>query len=108
MPEKILVFTKNWFGDVVMQTPVFRILKENFPGARLSAALPAATSEILRNNPFVDEVVPLKGDWHLFGFRKFTRAYILHRSRTRAFLTWMAAIPVRVGYATKGRRIFLT
>ena len=108
MSEKILVFTKNWFGDVVMQTPVLRILKENFPGSRLTVALPVNTSEILANNPFVDEVIPLEGAWHNFSFRYFTRAYVLHRSRTQAFLTWIAGIPVRVGYATKGREIFLT
>ena len=62
--EKILVITKNWFGDVVMQTPVLRILKENFPGCHLTVALPERTSEILRNNPFVDAVIPLKGEWY--------------------------------------------
>ncbi len=118
--EKILVFTKNWFGDVIMQTPCFRILKENFPGSKLIAAMPARTQSVVKNNPFVDGVIPFdekdadRGFIAKLGFsqrlrkEKFTRAYLLHRSKTRAMLCWMAGIPIRVGYDVKGRKAFLS
>ncbi|MBI4972068.1 MAG: lipopolysaccharide heptosyltransferase II [Candidatus Omnitrophica bacterium] len=120
MTEKILIFTKNWFGDVIMQTPCFRILKDNFPNAKIYAAMPERTQWIVKDNPFINGVMafnekeetrsPLTKLKFIGQLRKekFTRAYLFHRSRTRAFICWAAGIPVRVGYSVKGRRALLT
>ncbi len=120
MKEKILVFTKNWFGDVIMQTPCFKILKENFPQSSIHAAIPDMTRWILKSNPYIDGTISLDEREETrspaaklkFVMRikeqRFTRAYLLHRSRTRAFLSFAAGIPIRVGYASKGRGYFLT
>ncbi|MBI4398437.1 MAG: lipopolysaccharide heptosyltransferase II [Candidatus Omnitrophica bacterium] len=120
MSEKILVFTKNWFGDVIMQTPCFRILKENFPGSRLYLAMPARIQAVVKDNPFVDHVIafdekgPERNFFSKLGFvahlvrERFTRVYLLHRSRTRAGLCRLAQIPARTGYDVKGRKAFLT
>lgn len=120
MSEKILVFTKNWFGDVIMQTPCFRILKDNFPQSEIYAAIPAKTQWIVKDNPFIngvltfDEKEETRSPFAKLAFinkirkEKFTRVYLFHRSRTRAFIAWAAGIPVRVGYSVKGRGGFLT
>jgi len=120
MNEKILVFTKNWFGDVIMQTPCFRALKENFPDSKIFVAIPNRTQWIVKENPFVDGVLPFhereedKGLVAKIRFiarlrkENFTRAYLFHRSRTRAFMCIAGGIPVRVGYAVKGRGYLLT
>jgi lipopolysaccharide heptosyltransferase II len=40
--------------------------------------------------------------------KKFDCAFLLHRSMTRAFITWAAGIRERIGYVTAKRGIFLT
>ena len=54
---KIAVFTKNWLGDVIFETPALRAIKENFPGCHLIAVTPRRCAEILEANPHVDEVI---------------------------------------------------
>jgi len=117
--EKICVFTKNWIGDLIMQTPCFRILKENFPNVLLVAVVPENSTWITKNNPFIDEVIIFnekkqKGIIQKIKFvltlkkHNFSKVFLLHRSKTRAFLCLLAGIPERFGYNTKGRAAFLT
>lgn len=117
---KILVFTKNWLGDVIFETPALKILKSNYPGARIVCATTPRCEEILKKNTYVNEVVlfdersthrSLKAKWQFVKWlrgEKFDQAYILHRSFTRAFLALLGGVKERIGYATKGRRWILT
>lgn len=116
----IVVFTKNWLGDVIFETPAIRVIKENFPGSHLIAITPRRCAEILEANPYVDEVIPFgerKEERNLFNLfqlimrlrkRKIDRAYLFHRSETRARLVCWAGARERIGYNTKKRSRFLT
>ncbi len=117
---KIAVFTKNWLGDVIFETPAIRIIKENFPDSYLIAVTSRRCVEILEANPYVDEVIAYGGDKderNFFGQlnliyrlrkRKIDRAYLFHRSATRAFLVCCAGANERIGYRTNGRGMLLS
>ena len=53
----IAVFTKNWLGDVVFQSPALRAIKKHFSDAHLIVITPARCAELLKHNPYVDEVI---------------------------------------------------
>jgi heptosyltransferase II len=118
--KKILVFNVNWLGDVIFTTPVFRALKEYYPGSTISCLAVPRVREILECCPAIDEVLiydergrqrGLVGKIRLIKElqdKKFDIVFLLHRSWSRALLVWLAGIPERVGYPTKHRGLFLT
>jgi len=118
--KKILVVNVNWVGDVIFSSPIFRALKENYPSARISCLAVPRVKDILESCPYLDQVIvydeegtdrgplaKLRLIWRLRR-EKFDAVFLLHRSWTRALLVFGAGIPVRVGYDTKKRGIFLT
>ena len=117
---KILVFTKNWLGDVIFETPAIKVIKKNYPSANIVCATPPRCEEILRKNPYVSDVIPFDErttqrsfkDKILFISRlrreKFDKVFLFHRSFTRAFLAFLGGVKERIGYATKSRRFLLT
>ena len=116
----IVVFTKNWVGDVIFEMPAIRVIKENFPESRLLAVTTPRCVEVLEANPYVDEVIEFdeKGqDRTLAAKARFVlklrkcridKAFLFHRSGTRARLACFAAVRERIGYNTKRRGSFLT
>ena len=117
---RILIFTKNWLGDVLFEIPAIQAIRENFPEARITALAPARCREIL-------EAVPYLNDVQVFDERsserslsakfrfvkrlrneKFDKVFLFHRSFTRAFLAWLGGIPERIGYRTPKRDWILT
>ncbi len=118
--KNILVFNVNWVGDVIFSSPIFRALKEQYPGVRVSCLAVPRVLDILRCCPGLDEIIEydekgkhrgLPGKLRLIGtlrMQKFDAVFLLHRSWTRALLVYLAGIPVRVGYDTKKRGALLT
>ena len=116
----IAVFTKNWLGDVIFETPAIRAIKENFPNSHVIAVTPRRCVEILEVNPNVDEVIPFdekEDDKNIFAQwslirnlrkRKIERAYLFHRSITRARIAYWSGAGERIGYDTKGQGKLLT
>jgi lipopolysaccharide heptosyltransferase II len=117
---KILVFTKNWLGDVLFEIPALRALRENFPSARIAVLAPARCREILESVPFLDEVRvfderagerSLLAKLRLIAWlrrEKFEKVFLFHRSFTRALLAWWGGVPERIGYRTEKRGWVLT
>jgi heptosyltransferase-3 len=54
--NKILVIKLRHIGDVLLTVPVFRALRETFPGVRISALVNSGTEEVLSGNPLIDEI----------------------------------------------------
>jgi len=118
--DKILVVNVNWMGDVVFSSSVFKALKEQFPESQLSCLAVPRVVEILESIPYIDEIIVydergihksiLSKIKLIFKIqqKRFNAAFLLHRSLTRAVLVFLARIPIRVGYDTKGRGAFLT
>jgi heptosyltransferase II len=111
----IAVFTKNWIGDVIFETPAIRVIKENFPDAHLIAVTSRRCVEILQVNPYVDEVIIFEENFFLklklvLALRKkqIDKAFLFHRSGTRAQIAYLGGIKERIGYDTNRRGSFLT
>ncbi|MGB9716712.1 MAG: putative lipopolysaccharide heptosyltransferase III [Thermodesulfovibrionales bacterium] len=55
--KRILVIKLRHIGDVLLATPVFRALRENFPHAYIAALVNSGTEEVLIGNPFINEIL---------------------------------------------------
>lgn len=118
--NKILVVSVNWVGDVIFSSPIFKALRKNFPESHIACLAVPRVREILESIPQIDQIIIYDEQGHnrsLSGKLKLVQtlrqqrfgvAFLLHRSLTRALLVFLAGIPQRVGYATKGRGFLLT
>ena len=118
--KKILIFNVNWLGDVIFSSPFIRAVREAFPNSYIACATPPRCKEILQANTRINELIifdesgPEKSFFGKMRFafklreEKFDIAFILHRSLTRALITFVAKIKIRVGYDTKRRGFLLT
>ncbi len=66
---RILVIRIDRVGDLALSTPLFRILRDNFPKADISVLVKPFNAEIILNDPAVNNVVPYEG------FSKFLTDY---------------------------------
>jgi heptosyltransferase-2 len=62
-PGKIFVLRNNDIGDLLIVTPVFEALKRNFPNAKVVAGVGAWNLDVLKLNPFIDEVLEINAPW---------------------------------------------
>jgi len=122
--KRILIVNVNWFGDVLFSTPFIRAIRNNFPDAYIACMVVPRVKDILTGNPNIDEIItydvggehcsPLQDLRDNINFVKRLRKYnfdtvfLLHRSFTRTFLTYLAGIKQRIGYYTLKRSFFLT
>ena len=116
----IAVFTKNWIGDVIFETPAIRVIRENFPDAHLIAITTRRCVEVLKTNPHVNEIITFdekEEDRSFFSKLKLVltlrklkidKAFLFHRSGTRARIAYWAGAKERIGYDTKNRGSLLT
>lgn len=115
---KILIFTKNWVGDMLFQMPAIDAIAAAWPQAEIVCLVPARCREMLRAHPRVNRVLVFderkeQKSWHSrIGFaltlrrEKWDKAFLFHRSRTRAFIALLAGALERIGYG-KGREWLL-
>ncbi len=62
--ENILVIKLRYIGDVLLTTPLFRVLREQFPQARLTALVNQGTEPVLKHNSCLDHIAVLpRGNW---------------------------------------------
>ncbi|MAG08644.1 lipopolysaccharide heptosyltransferase II [Candidatus Woesearchaeota archaeon] len=61
--KRILVIRIDEIGDVILATPVFRALKEEFPGCKVDVLVKKGTKEVLEHNPNVDNTIICEKDW---------------------------------------------
>ncbi len=118
--HRLVVRAPNWIGDAVMCEPALRGLRSLFPQAEVTLLAKAAVAELFTGYPGVDRIVVyndrdvhagLAGKWTLAGTlrrHQFDLAVLFQNAFEAAFLTWLAGITRRYGYATDGRVFFLT
>lgn len=118
--NNILVTAPNWVGDVVMSTPSFRCIRENFPNAKITLLLRPYVKGILDNAPWFDEIIEYdpktkhkQAGKYLSLVRKLRRrkydlAFILPNSFSSALISWLAGVTRRVGYVRDNRTWLLT
>ncbi|HPD14178.1 MAG TPA: lipopolysaccharide heptosyltransferase II [Planctomycetota bacterium] len=109
--QRIVVRAPNWVGDVVMATPTFRALRENYPAAHLAVVLRPYVRPILAGSPWFDEVIATE-DRGLGRFWALTRrlragrfdlGVILPNSFRTALEAWLGGVGYRIGYDRRRR-----
>lgn len=111
--NKVLVIRTDRIGDVLLTTPVFRALKEAWPGVRVAALVRPATAPLLEQNPDVDEILLEKGQplsvltQHVRNGHFDIAVHAFCTFRT-LWATWQAGIPVRIGPASRWYTMVLT
>lgn len=63
-PERILLLRTEQIGDLVLTTPAFKVLRENFPNAYIAVLVQSRTAPLLRFNPDINEVIPCSFPWY--------------------------------------------
>jgi len=118
--ERVLIRGTNWVGDAVMSVPAMREIRRIYPRARISLLVRPWVRDVYAGVDFVDEILELdktqthRGVGGLLRLaadlrqRSFEVSILLQNAMEAAILSWLARIPIRVGYARDGRGIFLT
>ena len=113
-PQRILVIRLDRIGDVVLTTPLVRVLREACPSARIAMLVRPDCGELLEGHPDLNDVIvydkagaqrsiwgTLRFAWALRA-KRFDTAVIAHPTHRSHWIAWLAGIPVRIGYARKG------
>ncbi len=108
--NKILIVRTDRIGDVVLSTPVIRVIREAYPQSWLAFMARPYAADILIDNPYLNEVIIYDKyhkhkNWYAsFKFaqelkdKQFDLAIILHPTNRVHIITYLAGIPQRIGY----------
>lgn len=109
--RRILAVRNDRFGEFLLNIPALRALKETFPHARLIAAVDETVLEIAGCVSFINQGIVWSARKHAwfekFGFITFLReqkidlAVIFNPTKEMHLMTYLAGVPVRVGYNRK-------
>ena len=115
--EHILVFLPNWVGDVVMATPVLKVLREKKPDAKITFFGKPVALSLLNGSTWCDSQI---ADFSRNGMMEFFRTVkqirgvspdiglLFPNSFRSAFLARLGGVKRRIGYARDGRGFLLT
>lgn len=92
----ILVVRLSAMGDILHTLPAVATLRHSFPDARLTWAVKPRWSVLLRDNPYVDRVLPL--EWPRPGLGKFDLAIDFQGLIKSATVAWLARAGRVVGF----------
>jgi heptosyltransferase-2 len=118
--KKILIRAPNWIGDGVLSMPAVEAVKKAFHRAELTIMTRPWVAPLYFNNPHVDGIIEydttgkhkgLTGKWKLIDEmkeREFDLVILFQNAFEAALLSFLARIPVRVGYSRDLRAPLLT
>lgn len=55
----ILIIQTAFIGDLILTTPFIREVKKQYPDSSISLIVNAGLESIIKNNPYVDEIIGL-------------------------------------------------
>ena len=111
--KRILVTRTDRLGDLVLSTPVFQALREKFPEAHIACLTFLENRGVVEGNPSLNEVIlyDKKGkekSWlgnlrfaRALARKRFDLAIHLHSTHRMHLVSWLAGVPLRVGYRKK-------
>ncbi len=103
-----------------MSLPALRAIRERFPHAHIAVLARPWVADLYARESFCDRLIPytagrgaadLKGKLHIarrLRREKFDCAILLQNAFEAALITWLARIPVRIGYDRDSRGFLLT
>jgi len=115
--KRILLSRVDKIGDLILTTPAIEVVRKNFPNSFISFLSGVETEALIKNNPYLDEVITLdkKGKHKgILGFlkilsqirkRKFDLAINFHPANRVHLLCFLSRISSRVGYDWKLGRL---
>ena len=125
--KNILIVRMDHLGDVLLATGVPKLLKENFPGVRVTFLTSSWAAPLLEGNPFIDEVLIFDAPWFrrkdavkgalalslpaLIGTlkdKRFDLGLGLRGDLRENFILWLSGIRERIGYGITGGGFFMT
>lgn len=93
--RSILVIQTAKIGDMVCTSPVFRIIKQAYPHAKLTLLCKPLTAELMRHDPHIDAVETLTSTKGFAGKIRLIR--LLRRGRYDICLNCVSAAPFTLG-----------
>ena len=102
MIKNILVIRNDRFGELLLNIPAFRALKESFPGSQLTLAVSFANKELAECIECIDKVVVWNDDFKKsLRKQKFDLCVVLNPAKEAHWACFWAGIPKRAGYDRK-------
>ncbi len=106
----------NWVGDSVITVPALRKLRKLFPDAHITLATRSVNEGLFLDANFIDDlqlhahtgVLSTIGQIRETRKGRFDLAVLFPNSFGAALVPFLAGVPIRIGYATGGRRLLLT
>lgn len=118
--NRLLIRGVNWVGDTILTYPSVQQLRILFPRSHLTVVVPDHLVDLWRTFPYIDEIVSFRKEMKINPFwedlkliqilkrKSFDLAIIFPRSFHSAFQIYLTGIPIRIGYQSEGRSLFLT
>ena len=115
---RVLLVRHDKLGDLIVSTPVFQALKETFPGIHLTLWIQDGLLDVLRHNPYVDDVdytmlkpnfkegMAMLGQMRRSKFDKVV--FLKDRAGVHVPVSFFAGIKERNGSIRKPYKVFLT
>ena len=112
----VLVFCPNWVGDVVMATPVFKCLRQNYPDARIIGLIRGYAKGVVEDAPWFDQLIEMNDKtWRgfvrlVFQIRRLKGqiAVVLPHTFRSALLARLGGARRIYGYRRNGRSTLIT
>ena len=108
--QRILILRMGPFGETLLTTPVIRALRRRFPEAYIAYMVAPGREDLVSENPNLDEVITYSVSIpkliYEMAKRSFQMAVVLQPTFRLVLHTFLARIPVRIGFETnsgKGR-----
>jgi heptosyltransferase-2 len=115
--KAVLVVAPNWIGDAVMSMPALANLRRGLPKATIDLLVPRRVAPLFDDHPHIDRLVirDERQPWRtrlaqVIALRRceYQVVLLLPNSFRAALDAWLLRSPIRLGYATDGRRWLLT
>lgn len=62
-PRSLFILRNNDIGDLLVITPLFQALRDRFPDTHIAVGVGDWNQEILKNNPYIDEIISINAPW---------------------------------------------
>lgn len=105
--KRILLIRLDRIGDLICSLPAIKVLKDNFPKAKISILVKKETYDLIQDQPYIEEAII----WQ--GIRRFKPKgwdlavdMLMDYPLKTAFLCWLSRAKYRIGFDITGRGIF--
>ncbi len=101
-PAKILIIRFSSIGDILLTTPLIRVLHNKFPAAQIDFLTKAKYAELLNTHPFLHRVIPYHEKTKMGGLRQIKQEMMqekydwlidIHKNPRTAYLKFRNHIP---------------